>query len=72
MCSGDPKKYPIYESLMINLEPNLVEIYEDGECYALQCVDICQKFNIPCEAYIITEKIIENELSGSMSVIISR
>ena len=72
MCSGDPNKSFCYESLLINLSPSAVEIYEDGKSYVMQCVDICMKYSVPCDAYLITEEIIKNHQTGSVNLIMAR
>ncbi len=72
MCSGDPNKSFCYESLLINLDPSSVEIYEDGKAYAMQCVDICMKYQKPCDAYLITDDIIQNHNTGSVDLIMAR
>ena len=72
MCSGDPNKSYCYESLLINLDPSAVEIYEDGKAYAMQCVDICMKYQKPCDAYLITEDVIKNHQTGSVDLIMAR
>ena len=72
MCSGDPNKRFCYESLIINLDPSLVELYEDGKTYVMQCIDVCQKYEKPCDAYLITEEIIRNHKSGPMSIYMAR
>jgi len=72
MCSGNPDKSFCYESLLINVQPENVEIYEDGYPYVNQCIEICRKYGVTCEAYIITKEIIENHNTGSLSYVISR
>ncbi len=72
MCSGDPNKSFCYEALLINLDPSTVEIYEDGKVFAMQCVDICMKYEKPCDAYLITEEIIKNHKTGSVDIIMAR
>lgn len=72
MCSGNPDKSFCYESLLMNVKPTSVEIYEDGMPYVNQCIEICQKHGITCEAYIVTKEIIENHNTGSLSYIVSR
>ena len=72
MCSGNPNKKYCYESLMVNLEPITVELYEDGRVYVMQCIEICQKYDIPCDAYLITDEIIQNHNSGPVSLYMSR
>ena len=72
MCSGDPNKSFCYESLLINLDPSVVEIYEDGKVFAMQCIDVCLKYKKPCDAYLITEEIIQNHKTGSVNLIMAR
>ena len=72
MCSGNPDKSFCYESLLMNVKPENVEIYEDGMPYVNQCIEVCQKYGVTCEAYIVTKEIIENHDSGSLSYIVSR
>ena len=72
MCSGNPDKSFCYESLLINVKPNNVEIYEDGIPFVNQCIEVCTKYGITCEAYIVTKEIIENHNTGSLSYVISR
>ena len=72
MCSGSPDKTFCYETLLINVKPENVEIYEDGYPYVDQCIAVCQKYGVTCEAYIVTQDIIENHKTGSLSYIIAR
>ena len=72
MCSGNPNKSFCYESLLMNIQPENVEIYEDGMPFVQQCIEVCQRYGVTCEAYIVTKEIIENHASGSLSYVVAR
>ena len=72
MCSGNPDKRPCYESVINTFEPDFVELYEDGMVYIHQCIEVCSKYSIAIDAYHITDEIIQNHATGSISILCAR
>ncbi len=72
MCSGNPDKRPCYESVINSWEPDFIELYEDGMVYIHQCIEVCNKYSVGIDAYHITDEIIENQASGSISILCAR
>ena len=68
MCSGNPDKKPCYETVINTFDPELIEIYEDGLVYIQQCIEVCKKYKVPVDAFLLSEQIIKNEEKGDISI----
>ena len=56
ICTGDPDKIPSYESLINTLQPIRIVIYEDSKLHLSQCQEVCQKYNIDLEMFLVEEE----------------